>query len=143
MRIFSKKAFQFNHPKNAALFVIVAAAAFADVEDWVADSTMFKLASKDGDVEVIGGRADEKAAETGAKGKTKAEKEAEAKAKADAKDKLDGEIKENVAGFASLTEDEQISVLKGQQVEPASSLKERVLQYTELVTKEFTAANQQ
>jgi hypothetical protein len=45
------------------------AMSFADVPDWVADSTMFQWASKDGDVEVIGSKKDEKAAETGSRSK--------------------------------------------------------------------------
>jgi hypothetical protein len=86
MRIFSKKALQFDHPKgaDAASSVVVQVGSFASVPDWVAESTMFMWAKADGDVEVITDRESEIAAETGTKAKTKAEKAAEAKAKADA-----------------------------------------------------------
>lgn len=68
MRIFSKKAFQFDHPAGDQPAVVVQPQAFADVPDWVEDSTMFKLASGEDSVMVIGSRQDEIAAETGAKG---------------------------------------------------------------------------
>ena len=65
MRIFSKKAFQFDHPAGQEASVTVEAQGFADVPDWVAHSAMFKLASKAEEVEVIGSRADELAAGKG------------------------------------------------------------------------------
>lgn len=97
MRIFVKKAFQFDHPAGAAAPVIVHSG-FADVPDWVADSQMFALASGEESVIVIEDRQDEVAAETGAEttkqrnarlraeaaAKAQAEAEAEAKAKAEA-----------------------------------------------------------
>lgn len=78
MRIFSKKAFQFDHPAGSAPAVTVQAGSFGDVPDWIADSIMFKLAKQDGDVEVIGSRQDEIAAETGTKAKAAAKTKADA-----------------------------------------------------------------
>lgn len=65
MRIFSKKAFQFDHPTGDQPSVQVRALDFATVPDWVADAAMYKWASQDGDVELIENKADEIAAETG------------------------------------------------------------------------------
>lgn len=70
MRIFSKKTFQFDHPAGTETAVIAQMQNFADVPDWVADSTMFKLAQADGDVEVINSTQDEKAAESSSDDKT-------------------------------------------------------------------------
>ncbi|MBY0054127.1 hypothetical protein H7K32_21170 [Brevibacillus agri] len=69
MRIFAKRAFQFDHPAGHEPAVVVQSQSFADVPDWVAASTMFKLASISDDVTVIEMKQDEKAAESG-KGKT-------------------------------------------------------------------------
>lgn len=63
MRIFSKKSFQFDHPAGEEAPVIVQALSFADVPEWVADSTMFKLAKGEESVDVIESKADEVKAE--------------------------------------------------------------------------------
>ncbi|MGD8188565.1 hypothetical protein ACQCN2_01060 [Brevibacillus ginsengisoli] len=83
MRIFSKKSFQFDHPTGQEPAVVVLAGSFVDVPDWVSDSTMFKLASQDGDVDVIGNKKDEIAAETGSRGKVAAAKKPEEQASAE------------------------------------------------------------
>lgn len=87
MQIFSNKSYQFDDPAGEQPVVIVKHGEFAAVPDWVADSTMFKLASADGDIRVIVGKADEKAAELGKDSgaeKLLAEAEAESKAAAEA-----------------------------------------------------------
>lgn len=63
MRIFSKKALQFDHPTNAEKPVVVQKDSFADVPDWVQHSTMFQLASSDESVLVIYSKQDEVVAE--------------------------------------------------------------------------------
>jgi hypothetical protein len=65
MRIFSKKSLRFHHPKDREQAAFVQSQSFADVPDWVADSTMFQLASQDETVTVIESKKDEIAAETG------------------------------------------------------------------------------
>lgn len=62
MRIFSKKAFQFDHPTGAESSVVVQSQSFADVPDWVAKSSMFALASSAEEVTVIESKGDEKKA---------------------------------------------------------------------------------
>ncbi|WNF07261.1 hypothetical protein [Brevibacillus borstelensis] len=69
MRIFSKKAFKFDHPAGQESAVIVRSNDFATVPDWVKDSAMFKLASTVGDVSIIETKQDEKAAESDAENK--------------------------------------------------------------------------
>ncbi|USG65169.1 hypothetical protein NDK47_24100 [Brevibacillus ruminantium] len=77
MRIFSKKAFKFDHPAGQEPAVIVKSHSFADVPDWVTESAMFKLASSVGEVSVFETKQDEKAAEAeategrGSRGKKK------------------------------------------------------------------------
>ena len=66
MRIFAKKAFQFDHPAGEVEPVKVQMQSFADVPDWVAESTMYKLASSAGEITVIESKQDEIAAESGA-----------------------------------------------------------------------------
>lgn len=65
MRIFSKKALQFDHPTNAEKPVVVQLNSFADVPDWVQHSTMFQFASSDESVLVIYSKQDEVVAEMG------------------------------------------------------------------------------
>jgi hypothetical protein len=67
MRIFSKKHLRFHHPKDSEETVSIQSQSFGDVPDWVADSSMFKLASKDETVTVIESKKDELEAETGTK----------------------------------------------------------------------------
>ena len=95
MRIFSKKAFQFDHPVGQESAVVVQSQSFADVPDWVSRSLMFNLASQNEDVTVLENKQDEKAAESGAKAKTAAEKKAEEKAlkEAEAKALAEAETK--------------------------------------------------
>lgn len=66
MRIFSKKAFKFDHPAGHEPAVIVRSNDFATVPDWVAKSAMFQLASSVGEVSVIETKQDEKVAESDA-----------------------------------------------------------------------------
>jgi len=73
MRIFAKKAFQFDHPAGQEASVTIQSQGFADVPDWVEKSAMFKLASGAGEVEAIGSRADELAAGKGNRSKPPAE----------------------------------------------------------------------
>ena len=82
MRIFAKKALQFDHPASQEPAVVVRAQDFAEVPDWVKQSTMFKLASQSGDVTVTETKQAVKDAETGNKGKTAADKAKEAEEKA-------------------------------------------------------------
>lgn len=69
MRIFTKRAFRFNHPDPASdeQPVYVQDQAFADVPDWVSDSATFKLANQDPNelISVIESKKDEITAETG------------------------------------------------------------------------------
>lgn len=69
MRIFSKRAFRFNHPAGDPDVqpVYVKDQAFSDVPDWVAESATFKLAIQDPNelISVIENKKDEIAAETG------------------------------------------------------------------------------
>lgn len=86
MRIFSKKAFQFDHPAGQEPAVIVRSNDFATVPDWVVRSAMFKLASSAGEVSIIETKQDEKSAEA------KATKGRGGRQKADDEDKkADGE----------------------------------------------------
>lgn len=81
MRIFSKKAFKFDHPAGQEPAVIVRSNDFATVPDWVAKSAMFQLASSVGEVSVIETKQDEKVAETDVKshrGRKKEENDSEA-----------------------------------------------------------------
>lgn len=64
MRIFSKKSLRFHHPKDNQTTATVQNQSFADVPDWVEESSMFKLASQDETVTVIESKKDEIAAET-------------------------------------------------------------------------------
>ncbi|MFB0841787.1 hypothetical protein [Paenibacillus oleatilyticus] len=93
MRIFSKKALQFDHPTNAEKPVVVQLNSFADVPDWVQHSTMFQFASSDESVLVIYSKQDEVVAEMSSdpiekatkprKGASKAKPEAESNDEAD------------------------------------------------------------
>ncbi len=60
MRIFAKKAFRFRGSDKA---VSVAALSFADVPDWVKKDPIFALAVKEGSIELISSKADEKKVE--------------------------------------------------------------------------------
>lgn len=73
MRIFSNISLQFDHPQQAAEPVVVQHQSFVDVPDWVAESTMFKLALADGSITVIESKQDEVQAQYGG-GKDKSEK---------------------------------------------------------------------
>ncbi|NHN33537.1 hypothetical protein [Paenibacillus agricola] len=95
MQIFSNRSFQFDDPAGEQPPVIVKNGEFAAVPDWVADSTMFKLARADEDIRVIVDRQDVKAAELGKDSdaaKLEAEKAADtlAKKEADGKKAADG-----------------------------------------------------
>lgn len=86
MRIFSKRAFKFDHPAGQEPAVIVKSHSFADVPGWVAKSAMFQLASSAGEVSIIETKQDEKSAEA------KATKGRGGRQKADDEDKkADGE----------------------------------------------------
>lgn len=84
MRIFSKRAFKFDHPAGQEPAVIVRSNDFATVPDWVKDSAMFKLASASDEVTVIETKQDEKAAEADAtKGSSRKKKNDNEDKKAD------------------------------------------------------------
>jgi hypothetical protein len=73
MRIFAKKAFRFRGGDKA---VSVAALSFADVPDWVKKDPIFALAVKEGSIELINSKADERSVEKqgtarGSRGKRK------------------------------------------------------------------------
>jgi hypothetical protein len=82
MRIFSNKSFQFDDPTGEQLSVTVQHQAFADVPDWVVNSTMYKLADQDGDIMVINTSQDEIAAEIGSPDLSKRAKAAEVRKQA-------------------------------------------------------------
>lgn len=63
MRIFSKKSFKFDDPNGQEPSVTVGSMEFKDVPDWVESSTMFKLASQDGDVSITSSKGEEAAAQ--------------------------------------------------------------------------------
>lgn len=88
MRIYSKKAFQFDHPAGQEPAVVVRSQDFAIVPDWVTHSTMFKLASASGDVTLIEDKKDEKAAEKGGRTKSASDKKAEENALKEKEDKV-------------------------------------------------------
>lgn len=75
MRIFTKRAFKFNHPSGDPEVrpVYVPDQTFSDVPDWVADSATFKLAIKDPNevISVIESKKDEIDSETGKSRKKK------------------------------------------------------------------------
>lgn len=67
MRILTKAKLRFDDPNGQEPSVIVNPRdLFADVPDWVRNSTMFKLASSDGTAEVIESHTQEKNAEKAA-----------------------------------------------------------------------------
>lgn len=59
MRIFSKKAYRFDHPANQEEPVRVQALSFANVPEWVKESGMFKLAYSAGEIELPQGKTEE------------------------------------------------------------------------------------
>lgn len=61
MRIFSKKAYRFDHPsgRDAGGPVFTQALSFHDVPDWVKESNMFKLALSAGEVSVTDDKSEE------------------------------------------------------------------------------------
>lgn len=69
MRVFAKKALEFKRyeekdgQKVVAEKVTTTRLSFCDLPDWVKKDQMFKWASADGDIEIIQGRKDERAAE--------------------------------------------------------------------------------
>jgi hypothetical protein len=75
MRVFAKKAFEFvNWGEKDGQKVVVERAttspfSFCDLPDWVKNDPMFGWARKDGDIEIIQTKADEKAAELSAAAK--------------------------------------------------------------------------
>lgn len=77
MRIFTKRAFRFDHPSGSpeVQSVYVPDQAFTDVPDWVEDSATFKLAIQDKNelISVIESKKDEIAAETGKSTRKKAQ----------------------------------------------------------------------
>lgn len=77
MRIFTKKAFQFE--KQNTKSVITKAMNFQDVPDWVKDTLLFELALKDGSIQVIADTKQQKELEND--GMTQEEKELREQAK--------------------------------------------------------------
>ena len=77
MRIFTKKAFQFE--KQNTKSVITKAMNFQDVPDWVKDTLLFELALKDGSIQVIADTKQQKELEND--GMTQKEKELREQAK--------------------------------------------------------------
>lgn len=77
MRIFTKKAFQFEKQNMSA--ITTKAMAFQDVPDWVKDTLLFELALKDGSVQVIADTKQQKELEND--GMTQEEKELREQAK--------------------------------------------------------------
>ncbi len=77
MRIFTKKAFQFEKQNVAS--VVTKAMAFQEVPDWVKDTLLFKLALKDGSIQVIANTKQQKELENN--GMTEEEKELREQAK--------------------------------------------------------------
>lgn len=77
MRIFTKKAFQFEKQNMSA--VITKAMAFQEVPDWVRDTLLFQLALKDGSIQVIADTKQQKELEND--GMTEEEKELREQAK--------------------------------------------------------------
>jgi len=69
VRVFAKKALEFKRyeekdgQKVVAEKVTTTRLSFCDLPDWVKKDQMFKWASADGDIEIIQGRKDERAAE--------------------------------------------------------------------------------
>lgn len=69
MRVFAKKTFEFSRRELKDGLMVVAEKAttiplgFKDLPDWVEDDPLFGWARKDGDIEIIQDKADEKAAE--------------------------------------------------------------------------------
>jgi hypothetical protein len=80
MRIFSRKAFQFDHPAGADTPVVVQMNSFSDVPDWVTDSALYKLAAEGEDVLVINSPQDEIEAEISSPDLSKRQKAAAARA---------------------------------------------------------------
>lgn len=78
MRLFSKAALRFDHPSGDAESVRVRPLAFADVPDWVRDSSMFKLASGDETVSEVETKSDEKKADKKAAEKSNVKEASEA-----------------------------------------------------------------
>jgi len=72
IRVFSKKAFQFNRrvEKDGLMQSVEKATtlplAFCELPDWVEKDPLFMWAQQDGDIEVISSKADEKQAELNA-----------------------------------------------------------------------------
>lgn len=72
MRVFAKKSFEFKRygekdgQKVVTEKVTTFCFAFCDLPDWVENDPMFGWAKKDGDIEIIQDRKDERAAELGA-----------------------------------------------------------------------------
>ena len=77
MRIFTKKAFQFE--KQNTKSVITKAMDFQDVPDWVKNTLLFQLALKDGSVQIIENTKQQKEFENN--GMTEEEKELREQAK--------------------------------------------------------------
>lgn len=72
MRVFAKKAFEFTKRELKDGMMVVAEKAttiplaFKDLPDWVESDPLFGWARKDGDLEIIQSKADEKSVELGA-----------------------------------------------------------------------------
>ena len=77
MRIFTKKAFQFE--KQNVPPVITKAVAFQDVPDWVKNTLLFELALKDGSIQILADMKQQKELEND--GMTQEEKELREQAK--------------------------------------------------------------
>jgi len=75
VRVFAKKSFEFSRRELKDGMMVVAEKAttiplaFKDLPDWVVNDPMFGWARADGDIEIIQGKAAEKAAELGATAK--------------------------------------------------------------------------
>jgi hypothetical protein len=73
MRIFSKRAFRFDHPAGESEKVYVPDQQFSDVPDWVAATATFKLATKHDLINVIESKKEEKAVEKAVSTRKKSE----------------------------------------------------------------------
>ncbi|NRS20596.1 hypothetical protein HP398_29695 [Brevibacillus sp. HB1.4B] len=95
MLIFSKKAFQFDHPAGQEPAVVVRAHDFTEVPDWVKKSSMFKLASQTSDVTVTESKQSVKDAEAGTRARSAAERKAEEQAQKEAESNTTAETEQS------------------------------------------------
>lgn len=76
MKVYSEKTFLF---ENGDEKVVVRNKEIKDVPEWVTKTTLFKLAEKDGSIQVLGDNKQQKAAENGELKKSKGKKIEEVK----------------------------------------------------------------